>query len=327
MRETSALILLLCSTSALAQNYYIPDNNAAAGISNVIPFGTASPSNFSNCRMHVRATPAELGNLPNLITGLGFAPSNSGIAHFDSLIVVMDHIPASQPLSTTFANNLTAAATTVLSVTDYNWHLTGSTWNEVGLQNSFVYNGVDDLVIEVTTAGASSPSGMRRGTNQRIYATSANGPAPTTGVSSNSATKFEVSMLTARTSLHGRGCAGANGTPTHSLVGSAQVGTTLSFDLANGPSASLAVLLAGYNSAAPFPIELTALNMPGCYAYNDPLFNAGLALDASGAASFPFAIPTSAVGFLFYSQYACLDVSANAFGLTTSNYGRIYTGN
>ena len=326
MRHTNVLALLVLGTPILAQNYYIPDNSAASGTANAIPFGTSSASNFSNCRMHVRATAAELGNLPNLITGLGFAASNSGSAHYDTLEIVMDHIPASQPFSTTFANNLTAAAVSVLSVTDYTWHVTSNTWNEVGLQGSFVYNGVDDLVIEIVTTGGTAPGGMRRGTNQRIYSTSASG-TEATGTSSASATKFEVSMLTARTSSHGVGCPGGNGTPTHTLSGTAQVGTTLSFDLANGLPSGIAVLIAGYANTAPYPIDLSILNMPGCYAYTDLLFGASVALDSLGTAGFAFAIPPGGSGYLFYSQYACLDVGANAFGVTTSNYGRVYTGN
>ena len=319
--------LLLCATSALAQNYYIPDNVASSGTANVIPFGTSGPSNFSNCRMQVRATAAELGNAANLITGLGFAPAQSGVAHYDSLTIVMDHIPASQALTSTFANNLTAAATTVLSVTDYTWHVTANSWNEIGLMSNFVFNGVDDLIIEIVTTGATAPGGMRRGTNQRLFSTSPSGPAPLTGSLSNSATKFEVSMLTGRTSTHGVSCPGANGAASHSLTGTAQIGTSVGFGLANGPSSAAAVLIAGYANSTPYPSELALLNMPGCYAYTDALCTAGLTLDAAGSTNFAFVIPQAAVGVLFYSQYACLDPGANAFGLTTSNYGRVFTGN
>jgi hypothetical protein len=327
MRYIFALVLLLLGAPIFAQNYYIPDNNAAGGIANVIPFGASTAGGFSNCRMHVRATAAELGNLPNIITGLGLASSQTGSAHYDTLEIVMDHIPATQAFSTVFANNLTSSAITVLSVTDYTWNVTSNTWNEVGLQGLFPYNGVDDLVIEIITTGATAPGGMRRGTNQRIYSISSTGPAPPTGVSSSSATKFEVSMLTGRTSSHGVGCPGANGTPVHTLAGTAQVGTTLSYDLANGVPSSLALLIVGYASTTPFPIDLSVINMPGCFAYTDLVFSAGATLDPTGGTTLPFAVPATAVGFLFYSQYACLDPTANTFGFTTSNYCRTYTGN
>ncbi len=327
MRHLPACVLLLLGTPILAQNYYIPDNDATSGTPNVIPFGQPSPGTFSNCRMHVRTTAAELGNLPNLITGLGFAPSSSGSAHFDTLEVVMDHIPPTQAFSTVFANNLTANAMTVLSVSDYTWNVTGDVWNEIGLQGLFPYNGVDDLVIEITTTNGTAPSGMRRDSNQRIYSRSATAPAPSTGISSSSATKFEVSMLTGRTSSHGVGCPGSNGTPNHTLGGTAQVGTTLSFDLANGVPSGVALLIAGYTATAPFPLDLSFLNMPGCFAYTDLWFSAGVTLDPAGGGSFAFAVPLNAVGFQFFSQYACFDPGVNSFGFTTSNYGRTYTGN
>lgn len=328
MRHITAVALLALSAPLLAQNYYVPDSNAASGTSNVIPFGQSSPGgSFYNCRMQVRATAADLGNLPNIITGLGFAPSGTGTAHYDTLDIVIDHIPASQAFTTTFANNLTAGAINVLSVVDYTWYVQGDTWNEIGLQGLFPYNGVDDIVIDITTTSGTAPSGMRRGSNQRIYATSSSGPTGATGISSNSATKFEVSMLMGRTSTHGVGCAGTNGAPVHTLTGTAQVGATTTFDVANGVPSSTSLLFAGYLSTAPFPIELSIVNMPGCYAYTDLLWAAAVPLDGSGSASFPFAIPANAAGYLFYSQYACLDLGANALGFTTSNYGRIYAGN
>jgi len=328
MRHITAFVLLALSAPIVAQNYYLPDSDPTTGTPNVIPFGQSNAGgSFYNCRMQVRATAADLGNLPNIITGLGFAPSGTGTAHYGTLDIVIDHIPPTQAFTTTFANNLTAAAISVLSVTDYTWHVQGDSWNEIGLQGLFPYNGVDDIVIDITTTNGTAASGMRRGTNQRIYATSSSGPTGATGVSSNSATKFEVSMLMGRTSAHGVGCAGTNGTPLHTLNGTAQVGATTTFDVTNGVPSSTSLLFAGYMSTAPFPLDLSIINMPGCFAYTDLLWAAAVPLDSSGSASVPFAIPANAQGFLFYSQYACLDLGANTFGFTTSNYGRVYTGN
>lgn len=294
----------------------------------MIPFGsTGASSSFYNCRMQVRATAAELGGLANLITGLGFAPSITGRAHYGALNIVIDHIPATQVLSTTFANNLTANAIPVLSATDYTWNVTANTWNEIGLQTFFPFNGTDDIVIDITTTNGTAPSGMRRGTNQRIYATSATGPLPSTGISSATATKFEVSMLMARTSSHGDGCPGSNGTPRLGFTGTAQAGNTLLINATNGVPNGLALLVAGTTNGLPFPFELSSLNMPGCYAYTDLAFIDVALLDGAGAGSYPFVIPPSVIGFLFYTQYACLDPAANLFGFTTTNYGRVLTGN
>jgi hypothetical protein len=322
------LLSFALASSALAQNYHIPDNNAAVGTSNVIPFGsTTSTSSFYNCRMQVRATAAELGAIPNLVTGLAFACSGTGAARYGALEIVMDHIPSGQPLSTTFASNLTANAVTVLSATDYTWNVTANTWNEVGLQTYFVFNGVDDVIIDITSTQGTAPAGMRRGTNQRIYVTSQTGPLPAVGISSATATKFEVSMLMARASSYGVGCAGSNGTPRLGFSGSAQAGNTLSVDLQNGVPSGLAVLIASTTNAAPFPLDLGFLGMPGCRLYTDLTFLDVVLLDGAGAGSFPFPVPPGVFGFLFYTQFACLDPAANAFGFTTSNYGRVLTGN
>ncbi|HEX5053403.1 MAG TPA: hypothetical protein VFZ65_16620 [Planctomycetota bacterium] len=327
MRYLPLLSLLALGTQALAQNWYVPDNDATMGTINVIPFGSTGTGSFYNCRMQVRATAAELGGLPNLITGLGFAAGGTGRAHYTTLDIVMDHIPAAQALSTTFASNLTVNAVPVLSAANYTWNVTANTWNEVGLQIPFVFNGVDDVIIDITTTEGTAPSGMRRGTNQRIYATSASGPTGPTGTSSASATKFEISMLTARVSSYGDGCPGSNGTPLLGFSGSAQVGNTVAFNLSNGVQNGLALLLAGTTNAFPFPFELTPLSAPGCYAYTDLAFTSIVLLDPAGAGTVPLPIPPALVGFLFYTQYACLDLAANPFGFTTSNYGRVLTGN
>ena len=67
--------------------------------------------------------------------------------------------------------------------------------------------------------------------------------------------------------------------------------------------------------------------MPGCYEYTDLTVTSPLFLDPVGAGSFVLPIPPSAIGFLFYGQFAVLDPAANAFGFTNSNYGRVHTGN
>lgn len=328
MRLELLAALLVVTVPAFGQNYYVPDSNPAAGIVNVIPFGTSSAGSFSNCKMQVRATAAELGGVANLITGIGFACAGSGVASFDALEVVMDHIPPGQALQSTFSSNLTASAQTVLLGTDYKWHLTANTWSEVGLQNFFIFNGVDDVIIQITSTNGISPSGMRRATNQRLFwfGNSAT-PPPATGTLSNSATKFEVSMLTARASTYGAGCAGVNGTPELSFSGSPQVSSVLNIDLNNGESNGFAFCIAGLASQAPYPLDLSVINMPGCYLYTDLVFTNLIALDATGAGSQPLGMPAIASGFQFYTQYACLDVSANVLGITSSNYGRVLVGN
>ncbi|MFN6145745.1 MAG: hypothetical protein ACK5AL_05265 [Planctomycetota bacterium] len=327
MRYALAFTVLLAAAPLAAQNYWFPSNTPTTGTCNAIPFGTASLGGFSNCRMQLRFTAAELGGVANLITGLGFAPCGTGRANFGALRVVVDHIPAQQSLSTTFDANLTPAAVTVLAGANYGWNVTADTWNEIGLQTFFVCNGVDDVIVDITTTAATSPGSFRRDVRPRLIAFTGTGPVPATGSISNTGTKIEVSMLMARTSSHGAGCAGGNGVPALGFTGSAQMGGAITFQASNGLPAGIGLLAFGFTNAAPYPFDLGVLGAPGCSAYSDQSVTAALLLGPTGAAALPLAIPANLSGFRFFTQFAALDLGANAFGFTTSNYLNVLTGN
>lgn len=319
--------VLLTAAAATAQNWYVPDNLANAGSCNVIPFGQAVGGPFYNCRYQTRFTAADLGAAANLITGLGFASCSTGRAHFDQIEIVLDHIPAAQATSTTFANNLTVTATTVLAASNYTWNVTQDTWNEIGLQLPFVFNGVDDVIMQITTVGGTAVGGFHRDTRQRVYWIAAAGSPPATGSTDNAAGKVEISMLMARTSSHGDGCVGSNGTPRHTFTGTAQPNGTITFDLANGVPSGIGLLIAGTTNSGALPFDLSILGAPGCFAYTDLGFAGALALDPTGAISTPVVIPQGLIGFRFFTQYAVLDLAANSFGFTTSNYLNVHIGN
>src|SRR5262245_43034301 len=327
MPSRSFVAVLVGVAPVLAQNWAVPDNLPAAGGCNVIPFGSTVGSSFYNTKLQTRVTAADLGGLPNLVTGLGFASCAAGRAHYDHIEIVIDHIPAAQPLSTTFASNLTPAAYPVLSAANYTWNVTGNAWNEIGLQLPFAYNGVDDLVVQITTVnGTAPPVGFRTGTRQRIYWTAAAGSPPPTGIADLSASKVEVSMLMARISSHGDACVGSYGLPTLTTVGTGQPGTLIAFNLSNGLPNGLALSIIGTDLFEP-PVELSGLGMPSCYAYMHFAITNFMLLDGAGATSFAAVIPLSFFGFPVFSQYGVYDPAANAFGWTASNYGRVYIGN
>jgi hypothetical protein len=73
-------------------------------------------------------------------------------------------------------------------------------------------------------------------------------------------------------------------------------------------------------SALPVPVPLAVIGMPGCSAYIDPLFSAGL-ITAGGTASLLFPIPSSLPleGMHFFAQGIVLDPGANPASLTISN--------
>ncbi|MCR9248534.1 MAG: hypothetical protein NXI31_26200 [bacterium] len=331
MLKSSTLVLLtLASVASLpAQDWYVPNSDPSTGGCNVIPFGSTTLGTFAQARYQCKATAADLGGAVGVITGLGFAPCRSGTAHYTQIDIVMDHHPAGTPLTTTFANNLTPAAMTVMSASDFTWHLTADNWTEIGLQVPFVYNGIDDLVIQVTTVDGTAPGGFHRDARQRVYWVASSGTPAPSGASGNAALKFEVSMLTAKTSTYGVGCAGTNGEPVHSFGGSSQLGQTLDLEVSAGVPNQLAFLVMGIYAGTPFPLDLGFLGMPGCFQHIDTLTVLAVPLDPAGAGAAQLPIPNdpSYVNVRLYSQYACLDPGANAAGVTTTRYGRIYIGN
>src|SRR5262245_59777353 len=134
MQVRSLVAVFVGVAPVLAQNWPVPDNLPAAGTCNVIPFGNTVGSSFFNCKFQTRVTAADLGAVANVITGLGFTSCAAGRAHYDHLEIVLDHIPAAQPLSTTFANNLTPNAYAVLSATNYTWNVPANAWTAIGLK-------------------------------------------------------------------------------------------------------------------------------------------------------------------------------------------------
>lgn len=331
MRVPSSLLVAIAAAAPLlAQNYYIPDNNAAAGACNVIPFGSTAPSTtWSNQIYQTIVNASDLGGIPNIITGISFAPCGTGSYRGRLIEVVLDHIPAG-PLSTTFASNLTPNAVTVLSAPDYVWHTTGNSWMEIGLQNYFVYDGVSDLVVQVTSYDGTAPNGYHRDVRQRVYATSWTGSPPATGTSGNAAAKIGISMLTASASTYGEGCRGSNSlAPQHAITGIPQPGQGVAFQLQGALPLSLSFFVLGFTSSFPYPLDLGAFGAPGCTQYVSADSANALLTDAAGVASQSVRLPNSSalIGLLVWSQFACVDAGANQLGLTTSNYGRVAIGN
>ncbi|MEO6595148.1 MAG: hypothetical protein ABIP94_10390 [Planctomycetota bacterium] len=87
-------------------------------------------------------------------------------------------------------------------------------------------------------------------------------------------------------------------------------------------------LLGGFGNAAPYPVDLVVVGMPGCLLYQE-LFSLPLQFTGGlGTAASPLAVPANPalIGERFYGQWACYDALANAFCSTTSNYVRVQIG-
>lgn len=328
-----SLLLFVLAGAAQAQTWYVPDNVATTGTCNVIPFGSTAPSgSFYTCLTQQIYTAADLGSLPGVITGLEFAACGTGKSRFTQLQVVMDLLPPNSTLSTTFANNLTPSAVTVLDSNSYVWQTTANNWQEIGLQNYFVYDGQSDLVVQLLCNQSTSPAGFHRSTTKpRVYAIGWAGSPPATGTNGGlTAQKIGFSMLVAHGSTYGDGCVGSNAlAPKLALSGTPQLGQSVNLDLTQGPANSVAFLVMGFGNGFPFPFELSSYGMPGCYQYFSPASTLLALTDGAGAAPYPFAVPNSSAftGMLVYAQWACLDLPANTLGITTSDYARLLLGN
>ena len=131
-----------------AQSFVVPAGaSPATGSCVSMPFATAA----TRCQGLVRNS--DLGNLAGVISGLALAPCQTGVRSAATVIVRMAHFSGSA-LSTTFASNLASPgpARTVLDVASHDWRMVAHTWNEIGLQDAFAYNGSDHLVIDITVA-------------------------------------------------------------------------------------------------------------------------------------------------------------------------------
>ena len=322
MRNSMLLCLAALAASLPAQSIYVPSDTPAVGTANAFPFNT------TDMRYQALILATELNNAPALITGFALAPSSSGALSYGHVTMKMAHLAAAT-LSTTFDTNLAAGAVTTMDVPNFVWPVTANVWNDVDLQTPFVYNGVDNLVVEFLVTGRIAGAAMRRdATNQRVYLGSYTGQLVGTN---GGLTAFKMRVITGDPTLatFGRGCVGSNTlTPALSLVGSSQIGQTFTANLSNALPNTPCFAVLGFSSAAPFPIDLSVYGMTGCKGYVNAAATLLTFADGAGATSIAVALPLDPglVGLAIYSQFAPLDAGAPG-GLTTSNYGRALIGN
>lgn len=335
MARSAPLLAVVLAPALAAQSFFVPDNDPLTGSCNVFPLGSTGGANL---KYQTLVTAADLANQAGLITGLGFAQCGQGVHHFDTIEVLLDHTTASA-LTTTFANNISASAVTVLSATNYDWNVGPNSWSDIGLQDAFAYDGVRNIVLQITVTGSEwaqvgglGSAGLRAGARQRLFANNWPTVPPATGtLSSSLALKVELDMGMAKVSSHGRGCQGSNLLlPEIGIQGVPQLGQTVAFTVTNAIPLQFAAAVWGFDNHSPFPLDLTTAGLANCLQYFAIDSFAFLATDGAGNAVGPsIPVPSSAafVGRIAYAQWACADAAANAFGMTTSNYLRVQVGN
>jgi hypothetical protein len=150
MRTTLLLLSLLVVTvvsTAPAGDISVPDNNPATGAAcNAIPW---SASFMGGEARYQALVPAKMmGGQPALLYELAFAPCAAPNTLTATTLVITFAHTTMPSLSSTWANNLQKDATVMYNgVGAYTG--TQNQWSPIGLTNTFLYNGVDNLVVEV----------------------------------------------------------------------------------------------------------------------------------------------------------------------------------
>jgi hypothetical protein len=122
----------------------------------------------------------------------------------------------------------------------------------------------------------------------------------------------------------GSGCAGINGVITQTASGHPDIGTPVSYNVANGPVNSLAILVLGFSrtswSGIPLPLPLGA-SAPGCSIYTDLVVALNTLTNGQGGGSVPVSIANdpSVIGGHYYTQFWGLQIGFNPLGLSFSN--------
>jgi len=146
--------LAFCSV-AVADEIYVPDNNKTTGSVNVIPFsgpwpGSSNPNGEWRYQWWIPAV--AMGGKSGLIKEVSVVSNYTGVLTAATCEYSMGHNTAAAA-STTFATNL-PTPTVCYPAGPYTWSATKGNWAPVGLKSGFVYNGTDNLVIEVRFKGS-----------------------------------------------------------------------------------------------------------------------------------------------------------------------------
>ncbi len=122
----------------------------------------------------------------------------------------------------------------------------------------------------------------------------------------------------------GTGCQSAGGIPQSLALDTPNIGETVRIRGRRMPAGAAGSLFVGFEDdfmgGLPLPFELSLLQMPGCSIYTSSEVAVSFVTDAAGKATLDLAIDDdpNIIGMLVYFQHACVDPTANAFGIAWS---------
>lgn len=296
-------VLIVCLLAGIlpAQNIYVPANTPSAGSTNAIPF---SPSFMkTNCGYQALYFAKYLKGQGWRLKDIAFAPTFSSFKAKQFQIQLGHN--TSGVLTTVLANNLLNTVTVYQG--PLNWVCKSGAWSTIGLQNNnFVYNGTDNIVLDLRYVQGSSGGGCKydRGAIPRNWTygthkgTSPSGSDTTAGLK----TRFTVEVITI------------------AAAGSPAIGGTVDLNLSAPADAGLTYQVASSLGQGPIPLgtrnvplsldgllQITVQGLvPGIFAQY-----AGK-LDTKGAGVAKVILPknTGLIGVRFYSAFLTLQASA-----------------
>lgn len=293
--------LALASVVASAGEIGVPDNNATTGHAcNVGPFG------YAEARQQTLVPASMLGNKSFLINELSFACCTAAAPTlvFSTLVVTFAHT-SQATLNTTLAANLAKDVTVVLNG-PVTWPTVYQKWSPMGLTGTFLYNGVDNLVVEVKFIGKTGGSlgCYRSNTVERAYATGAGTFNTPTASTSMTALKMQFKYSDIQLTLSGSPNPGGTITLDLSAPGDA----ALAYQL--GSSFGLGPIKLGSRQIDLSPDALLTLSVGNLLPTVFARYSGNL--DAAGKAQAAINIPNNSllVGVRMFTAFVTLDAQS-----------------
>jgi len=150
-------ILALLALTASAGDIFVPDNNVTSGACNNFPFNPNWTGASGSFRYQLVIPSSLLGNTACGITHVAFASCTTVTFNATKFEMQMSHTTVTNP-GLTFANNLPNPQV-VVPAGPFSWSRVGGTWNPITLAQPFLYNGMDNLTIEIRYDGGTLTGG------------------------------------------------------------------------------------------------------------------------------------------------------------------------
>ncbi|MBL8754496.1 MAG: hypothetical protein JNK15_14425 [Planctomycetes bacterium] len=328
----SGLALVLGTGLAAQHCRYYPADSPATGAADPRPLGNGNPADptYGTMRYQMQIPAAVLGPNPLDIVELFVAPAGAATRTFSEIQVRMGHNP--NPLTTTMATNFVGFTARPVQHNVLEFATLADQWQPLGMAFPFTYNPANGMLVleffvrDAGATGGPANAGLRTDPSIPFVWTSGSGYGGTAVAGGGIKLRFCTDHYGFVEYSVG-GCPGSNAQePRLSYAGSPQVGNTVQIQLSNVPaSPTLAVLVYGLTPRVG-PVDLGFLGSPGC-ASRTLADVTTTHVVSGGAASVALPLPPGLpAGFPLWNQWFVIDLPANAFGLTSSDYSRFMIG-